>query len=364
MTEPPILHGLHHVTAVTADARRNLAFYTRILGMRLVKKTVNQDDVSAYHLFYADGVGQPGTELTFFEWTHVPPARPGAGAVTETALRVSGGASALDLWCEWFDQNHVRHGAVERPSSDAVLPSLSFEDHEGQRLRLIAQTRFPADAVPWSGSPLPPEASIFALGAVTLTVRDPAPTARLLTEVLGFRPSEHDATLLETGAGGPGTQLRLMASDAPAVHGGGGVHHVAWMVSDVAEQQEWLDHLAQHRVANSGLVDRFYFQSVYFRVPGDGSRHALGVRRDRVGRLEPLGDTDGRVALYLAEHEEALARCARCRSVKVTSATCTRSCARCSLAVARCSSPTWCGRSAATRRRSWSRCGTWCGLAR
>ena len=107
----PALQGLHHVTAVTADAPANLAFYTRVLGLRLVKKTVNQDDVSAYHLFYADATGQPGTDLTFFEWAHVPPARPGAGAVTETALRVRGGADTLAAWTAHFDRHGVpMHG--------------------------------------------------------------------------------------------------------------------------------------------------------------------------------------------------------------------------------------------------------------
>ena len=271
MPDSPILHGLHHITAVTADARRNLAFYTRILGMRLVKKTVNQDDVSAYHLFYADDLGQPGTELTFFEWPHVPPARPGAGAVTETALRVSGGMETLELWRAWFEKNGVTHAAIEPPSSGADLPGLTFEDHEGQHLRLIAEpsTTPPVGARPWTGSPLPPGASVSGLGAVTLTLRNPTPTARLLTEVLGFRPHPQDATLLETGAGGPGAQVRLRASGEPAVHGGGGVHHVAWMADDADELRAWQQHLTQNRVKNSGLVDRFYFQSLYFRVPGD-----------------------------------------------------------------------------------------------
>jgi glyoxalase family protein len=271
MSNPPVLHGLHHVTAVTADARQNLAFYTRILGMRLVKKTVNQDDVSAYHLFYADELGQPGTELTFFEWAHVPPAQPGAGAVTETALRVSGGAETLELWRVWFDRSGVTHGPIDQPPG-AGFPSLPFQDPEGQRLRLIAEPRTDqsaAHARPWTGSPLPPEASIFGLGAVTLTVRDFAPTARVLTEALGFRPSADDPSLFETGAGGPGRQLRLLTSKDSAAHGAGGVHHVAWSVADVEEQRAWQKWLAQVRVANSGLVDRFYFQSLYFRIPGN-----------------------------------------------------------------------------------------------
>ena len=268
MSDFPVLNGLHHVTAVTADARRNLAFYSGLLGMRLVKKTVNQDDVSAYHLFYADALGQPGSELTFFEWAHVPPARPGAGAVTETALRVLGGTETLTVWREWFERNHVTHGTIEPPSSENALPSLAFQDPEGQHLRLVAEPRTAAAARPWSGSPVPPEASVIGLSATTLTVRDFDPTARLLTETLGFRASAQDPALFETGAGGPGRQLRLLASDEEAVHGGGGVHHVAWSVADAGEQRRWQQHLTQHRVANSGLVDRFYFQSLYFRIPG------------------------------------------------------------------------------------------------
>ncbi|MBE7158572.1 MAG: VOC family protein, partial [Rhodospirillales bacterium] len=161
----PNFRGLHHVTAVTADARPNLDFYTRVLGMRLVKKTVNQDDVSAYHLFYADADGQPGTELTFFEWAHVPPARAGAGAVTETALRVRGGVDTLAAWTTHFDQHGVAHGAVE---DWAGLPSLAFTDPEGQRLRLIAEPAADHDGLralnPWKGSPLPPEQSVVGLG--------------------------------------------------------------------------------------------------------------------------------------------------------------------------------------------------------
>ncbi len=270
MSSQPVLHGLHHVTAVTADARANLAFYAGILGLRLVKKTVNQDDVSAYHLFYADELGQPGTEVTFFEWAHVPPARPGSGAVTETALRVLGGWETLETWRAHFERKGVRQSAIEDAPSIG-LPSLAFEDPEGQRLRLVAEPRTPdaiAGAKPWSGSPLPPEASVIGLAAVTLTVRDFEPTARMLTEVLGFRASAQDPSLFETGAGGPGRQLRLLTSATVAKHGGGGVHHVAWSVRDGAEQRAWEQWLARCQVANSGLVDRFYFQSLYFRIPG------------------------------------------------------------------------------------------------
>ena len=266
MSHVPTIQGLHHVTAVTADARRNLDFYTRVLGMRLVKTTVNQDDVSAYHLFYADAEGSPGTELTFFEWKHVPAGRIGAGTVSETALRISGGVASLERWREHLVRHGAAPGEVETLSGTG-LPSVAFHDPEGQPLRLIAEEPA-ADAKPWAGSPLPPEASVFGLSAVTLTVRHPAETARFLTDVLGFRPHPEDASLFEVGNGGQGTQLRLAASDVPGLQGAGGVHHVAWMVEDRAAQRSWSEHLAGHGVPNSGLVDRFYFQSVYFRVPG------------------------------------------------------------------------------------------------
>ena len=271
MSANPSFQGLHHVTAITADARPNLAFYTRVLGMRLVKKTVNQDDVSAYHLFYADGVGQPGTELTFFEWAYVPPARVGAGAVTETALRVRGGRETLDVWRGHF----VRHGGAcgEVEDWSDGLPSLTFRDPEGQRLRLIAEPGGRdhdglREMRPWLGGPLGPEISVVGLGAVTRTVPARGPTADLLTGVLGFQPHPDDATLFEVNGGGPGRQLRLLESGEPGASGAGGVHHVAWSVADRAQQNRWLAHLRQHRVGNSGLVDRFYFQSLYFRIPG------------------------------------------------------------------------------------------------
>ncbi len=251
------LNGLHHVSSITGDAKYNVDFHTRLLGMRLVKKTVNQDDVSAYHLFYADALGSAGTELTFFDWPSVPRSRIGAGAVTETALRVGGGAESLNLWAGWFDKNKVAHGEIENGS-------LAFQDAEGQRLRLVAEAD--AGGHPWRESPVPLHAAIFGLSNVTLTVEEREPTARFLTGVLGFRESE--SSLFETGEGGPGAQLRLLVSPNRGAPGAGGVHHVAWAVRDAETQQAWLDHLAEHLVPNSGLIDRFYFQSVYFRVPG------------------------------------------------------------------------------------------------
>ncbi len=262
----PQLRGLHHVTAVTAHAQRNLDFYTKHLGMRLVKRTVNQDDVRAYHLFYADALGSAGTDLTFFEWPDMQPARPGAGTISETALRVLGGEASLAHWVEWFDRQQVAHGPVEAVSG---LPTLPFRDHEGQRLRLIAEPR-PADVSefhPWRGSPVPAEAAIVGLAEVGLCVPDVAATASLLTGVLGFR-AEAEPELLATGAGGPGTRVRLSGASSAGALGAGGVHHVAWRVDSTAELLDWQRHLEAHGVTTSGKIDRHYFHSLYFRIPG------------------------------------------------------------------------------------------------
>ena len=261
----PTLHGLHHVTAVTANAQANLDFYTKMLGMRLVKKTVNQDDVSAYHLFYADAIGSAGSDLTFFDWAQIPAVKIGAGTVSETGLRVLGGAASLELWIEWFDQQKVRHGAVEMRSG---RPTLAFQDGEGQHLRLIADEVSAVEVHPWHGSPVQLGAAIIGLGSVSLTVGNVDTTASVLTDVLGFTRSESDSECFETGTGGTGAQLRLHGSTEAGREGAGGVHHVAWRVRDEQELLEWRDHLEDSGCRTSGPVDRHYFKSLYFRIPG------------------------------------------------------------------------------------------------
>ena len=261
----PVLHGLHHVTAVTAHAQANLDFYTRTLGMSLVKKTANQDDVSAYHLFYADAIGSAGSDLTFFDWGQIRPVRHGAGTVNETGLRILGGEASLQLWIDWFDQQKVRHGTIETVSGRSTLP---FQDGEGQRLRLIAETSSTQEVHPWHGSPVPLSAAIVGLGSVGISVADFDATSRFLTEILGFTRNGEDTTLFETGPGGTGAQLRLQASDYRGQEGAGGVHHVAWRVRDEKELRDWQEHLESHGYRTSGQVERHYFQSLYFRIPG------------------------------------------------------------------------------------------------
>lgn len=265
------LTGLHHVTAVSADAPGNLAFYRGVLGMRLVKKTVNQDDVSAYHLFYADGKGTPGTDLTFFEWP-VAPERRGTHSITRTALRVSG-ESGLRWWRDRLASLGAAPGGIG--VRDGRL-GLDFEDAEGQRLALVDDGGM-GEACPWDRSPVPADRQIRGLGPVTMSVPDLAPTHDVLTRVLNMRPvreyphpetGRHRVHVYELGTGGPAAELHVaVQSDLPPARpGAGGVHHVAFRTPD-AEYDSWAERLGALGVRFSGKVDRFYFRSLYLREP-------------------------------------------------------------------------------------------------
>jgi glyoxalase family protein len=259
------LTGLHHVTAVTGQAAENVAFYTGMLGLRLVKKTVNQDDVSAYHLFYADTRGSAGTDMTFFDWARLPGRVPGSGEIAATALRVPGEA-ALDWW-----EHRLADYGVQRITRRGRA-GLALEDPEGQRLELIDDTgaAIPGGQ-PWDRSPVPADRFIAGLSGVTLDVARLEPTALVLQEVLGFRrgADEDGAAVFETGPGGPGAEVRVRAHQgARAVLGAGGVHHVAFRVPDDATHRAWRERIATAGVAVTPVIDRFYFKSIYFREPG------------------------------------------------------------------------------------------------
>jgi len=269
------LGGLHHMTAVTTNAAENVAFYTHVLGLRLVKKTVNQDDVSAYHLFYGDEVGNPGTEITFFDWPHlrVAPNHPGAGEVSTTELRVPDRA-ALDWWARRFQDLGVSRGNVEEDKDRAYL---DFTDPEGQRLRLSAdEGRGVQGGVPWEESSVPREVGIRGLGAVDLTVRELDPTAWVLTEVLGFRKvgeatqNEGQTVTFEVGDGGPGATVRVIERPgAPWTHlGRGGVHHIAFRTPGDEEHAAWREKIRRSGLGVTPQIDRYYFRSIYFREPG------------------------------------------------------------------------------------------------
>jgi len=258
------LHGIHHLTAVSADARANHDFYTRVLGMRLVKKTVNQDDVSAYHLFYADGAASPGTDLTFFDWP-VPREQRGTNAIVRTALRVAG-LAALEHWAGRLDALGVPRGPVHEV--DGRL-QLDFEDPEGQRLTLLDDGGV-GPFHPWARSPVAEAFQIRGLGPITLSVPDLAPSEAFLTGVMEMRPARRFAApdtagvtvqVYEMGEGGPAAELHVRVEPGlvRARPGAGSVHHVAFRARD-DEYTYWVDRLQRLRIPNSGPVDRFYFR--------------------------------------------------------------------------------------------------------
>lgn len=267
------LHGIHHLTAVTARAGENHAFYTRQLGMRLVKKTVNQDDVSAYHLFYADGAASPGSDLTFFDWPTVPRETRGSHTITRTGLRVTG-RDALAWWADRLTALGIAHsGIVERDGRTLI----DFEDFEGQRLQLVDDDGT-GDGIPWADSSVPAAYQIRGLGPIEITLTRLEPTDVVLSRVMGMRQvrtyphpeSPHDRVIVfAMREGGPAAELHVaVRPDLPVGRpGAGGVHHVAFRVPDEEQYHAWLDHLAGFGIQTSGPVDRYYFRSIYFREP-------------------------------------------------------------------------------------------------
>ena len=269
------LGGLHHLTAVTTDARQNVDFYTRVLGMRLVKKTVNQDDVSAYHLFYADELGSPGTDITFFDWPQLRVAknRPGAGEVSTTELRVHD-RTALEWWADRLEESGISHGGIQ---GNAGRLYLDFEDPEGQRLRLSEDRgEGTGGGKPWEAGEVPAEFGIRGLASVDLTVRQLEPTEWTLTEALGFRKTDERTenggrtAVYEVGPGGPGATVRVLErpGSGPARLGRGGVHHVAFRTPDDEEHALWREKIQAMGLGVTPQIDRFYFRSIYFREPG------------------------------------------------------------------------------------------------
>jgi len=265
------LTGLHHLTAVTAQASRNHQFYTQTLGMRLVKKTVNQDDVSAYHLFYADGLASPGSDLTFFDWP-VGPERRGTHSITRTGLRVSGQA-AIDWWLQRFKELGVKHQPAHERDGRVTV---DFEDFEGQRLMLVDDGGV-GEGNAWAKSPVPEQYQIRGLGPVIMSVPDLKPTDMVLTRIMNMTaertyaplPGGKSVTHVYRMKGeGPAAELHVAVETGlkPAQQGAGGVHHVAFRTPDT-DYDAWADRLRQLRVPSSGPVNRFYFRSLYFREP-------------------------------------------------------------------------------------------------
>ncbi len=306
------LLGIHHLTAISADVRENHRFYTQVIGMRLVKRSVNQDDVSAYHLFYADAKGSPGTDLTFFDWP-IPKERFGTRSIVRTHLRVQG-ADTMAWWKEHFEELDLTHGEIAEIDGRLTLP---FEDREGQRLALIDDGGQGDPPMPYDRSPVPEEHQIRGLGPIVVSVPALTPTADLLTNVLGMRQArdyphpENAATrvhVFEMGAGGPHAELHVAVQpDLPnAQQGAAGVHHVAFRTPD-DQYDAWAERLNRMRVPNSGPVDRFWFRSLYLREP-NGVLFEIATEGPGFGVDEDLMTLGERVVLppFLEKHRNEI----------------------------------------------------------
>jgi len=261
--------GIHHITAIAGDPQQNVDFYTGVLGLRLVKVTVNFDDPEAYHLYYGDGHGRPGTILTFFAWPGARQGRQGNGQVTAASLAVPRGS--LTFWRERLDQNTIAAELLPERFGQRVL---SFREVDGMRLELV-ETPAPDASHYWEGSGVPPESAIHGFHGATLSETGYERTAALLTDTMGFRLLGHEQNRfryepVHSHPGGAGRVVDVVC--APAAQEGrvavGTIHHIAFRTPDDRQQEEWLAQLGQLGYNVSPVMDRVYFHSIYYREPG------------------------------------------------------------------------------------------------
>lgn len=261
------MSGIHHVTAIAGDASRNLDFYTRILGLRLVKKTVNYDDPGTYHFYFADEVGHPGTILTFFPWAHTPKGRGGIGLTQQTMFRVP--ESAIGYWAHRFVEKGVPHEAIEKRFGQPVL---TFTDPDGMSLALVGVTGAEMEPA-WQGSDVPAENAIRGFHGVRLLLDDGKQTAAILTDVLGFTKAGTEGPVTRFVADGVTfggvVEIREAKGFLAGNMGRGSVHHIAFRAATDEAQAEMRRKLVEtHRLHVTEQIDRCYFRSIYFREPG------------------------------------------------------------------------------------------------
>jgi glyoxalase family protein len=283
------VHGLHHVTAISGDAQENIDFYTGVLGMRLVKKSVNQDAPGTYHLFYADAEGTPGTDLTFFPWPEMAPARAGTGLTTEVSLAVPAGS--LDFWQNRLSDSGVQLSAPETRRGSSALPMV---DPHGLAIALC-ETSDEREFAPWERSPVPRDRQILGLHSVRLWQRDLQATGDFLTGVMGFERMEEEegwhGFAVHGGGSGKFLEVREAPNTARGSWGSGGVHHVAWRVPDDDAELRVREEVMRAGRRPTEVIDRFWFKSVYFLEPGgvlfelatDGPGFAVDEEPERLG---------------------------------------------------------------------------------
>ncbi len=288
---PHSVHGLHHVTAIAGDPQENLDFYVGVMGLRLVKRSVNQDAPDTYHLFYADGAGTPGTDLTFFPWPRMARSRRGVGLAVEVAFGVPPGS--LGFWRERLAANGV---LVEAESERFGEATLRLRDPHGLPLALV-ETGAERPWVPWEGSPVPVERQLRGMHSVRLWEQDLPATERLLTEVLGFERGGTEGGwhrfVVEGGGSGRIVDVEELPGERRGAWGTGGIHHVAWRVEDTAEEMALRREIEAAGLHPTPQIDRFWFRSVYFREPG-GVLFELATAGPGFGRDEDperLGET-------------------------------------------------------------------------
>lgn len=262
------LKGIHHVTAITSSAEKNFEFFTYVLGMRLVKKTVNQDDIQTYHLFFADDTGSPGTDMTFFDFPGIQKGSHGTNEIFKTGFRVPTDA-ALEYWVTRFDRLNVKHTGIQNQFGKKAL---SFVDFDDQQYQLISDenNKGVASGTPWKQGPIPLEYAILGLGPIFIRVANVDFFKEVLEKALLFKQIEKEGNhyLFEVGEGGNGAQIVVEhnATLPQAVQGYGTVHHAAFRVEDRSVIDHWDDRLKSFGFQTSGHVDRFFFESLYARV--------------------------------------------------------------------------------------------------
>jgi glyoxalase family protein len=260
------LPGLHHITAIAGDPQQNVDFYTGVLGLRLVKITINYDDPGSYHLYYGDEAGTPGSILTFFAWPGGYPGARGTAQATVTSFSVPEGS--LGEWQKRFEKHHVRY---EPPVRRWDEEALTFYDPDGLQLELVAHLGAEERAA-WSAGPIPLEMATRGFYSVTLALHDKTRTDKLLTETMGFQLLREEGKRARYAAGEHGTARTVDILTLPDVPRGGvgvgSVHHVAWRTPTDAQQEAWQETLLKQRYQVSPVMDRQYFHSIYFREPG------------------------------------------------------------------------------------------------
>lgn len=262
------LKGIHHVTAITSSAEKIYEFFTHILGVRLVKKTVNQDDIQTYHLFFADDVGGPGTDMTFFDFPGIPKGVHGTDEIAKTSFRVPNNA-ALDYWVKRFNRLNVKHTGIKEQFGKKTL---SFVDFDEQQYQLISDenNQGVASGTPWQKGPIPLEYAITGLGPIFVRISNIDYFKAVLEQVFLFKEIAKEGSyyLFEMGEGGNGAQVIVEYNTVlpRARQGYGTVHHAAFRVDERKDLEEWMKHYATFKLPNSGYVERYYFGSLYANV--------------------------------------------------------------------------------------------------